>query len=413
MGDLALRVAGLGKRYVIGAGPRHELLRDRLAAFLRPRRRSSEPPPTIWALRDVSFEVAAGEVVGIIGGNGAGKSTLLKVLSRITEPTEGEAEVTGRVGSLLEVGTGFHPELTGRDNVFLNGAILGLSRAETASRFDEIVAFAEVERFIDTPVKHYSSGMYVRLAFAVAAQMQPEILVVDEVLAVGDARFQKKCLGKMDDVARSGRTVLFVSHNMAAIQRLCTRTLLLESGRLVDAGDTREVVGRYLSGDARPRYAAAIRPGWTQIVSVELQTPGGAPVARALTHEPITVAIDYTLGPRTADVHVGIGVLTVDGVPIFTSESRDCGLVAPAGEGRYLARVTIPGDTFLAGDVHVAVCLWDPGGTLDLQEPALTFSIDAGPSLVYRESGTRKGVVQVPCPWTIAAAGPPAPEGQP
>ncbi len=403
MGNLALRVTGLGKRYVIGAQPRHDQLRDRLASLLRPQRRPNSVPPTIWALRDLSFEVPAGEVVGIIGGNGAGKSTLLKILSRITEPTEGEAEITGRVGSLLEVGTGFHPELTGRENVFLNGAILGMSRVEVDRSFDEIVAFAEVDRFIDTPVKHYSSGMYVRLAFAVAAQMQPEILVVDEVLAVGDARFQKKCLGKMDDVARSGRTVLFVSHNMAAIQRLCTRALLLEAGRLVDAGDTRRVVGRYLAGDARPRYSAAVCPGRTHVVWVELQTPEGAPVARALTDEPITVAIEYKLAPGTADVHVGIGLLTVDGVPIFTSESRDAGIVVPTREGRYRALVTIPGDTFLAGEFHLAVCLWDPGELLELLEPALTFAVEPGPSAVYRESAERKGVVQVACPWTVSA----------
>jgi len=224
MNDVAIRVENLGKLYHLGKRERYRTLRDTLVASIAaPFRRlrsgpsSSGGPETIWALKDVSFEVKHGEVIGIIGRNGAGKSTLLKILSRITEPTEGQATISGRVGSLLEVGTGFHPELTGRDNIFLNGAILGMKKAEIERKFDEIVAFAEVERFIDTPVKHYSSGMYVRLAFAVAAHLEPEILIVDEVLAVGDVAFQKKCLGKMGEASRSGRTVLFVSHNMAAV----------------------------------------------------------------------------------------------------------------------------------------------------------------------------------------------------
>src|SRR5205814_7206311 len=210
--------------------------------------RAESPDPTeLWALDDVSFEMRQGEVVGLIGGNGAGKSTLLKILARITAPTRGRARIVGRVASLLEVGTGFHPELTGRENILLNGAILGMARREIVEKFDAIVAFAEVERFIDTAVKYYSSGMYVRLAFAVAAHLEPEILIVDEVLSVGDARFQQKCLGKMDDVAKGGRTVLFVSHNMAAVQRLATSALLLERGRLKAAGNVRAMVAKYLS----------------------------------------------------------------------------------------------------------------------------------------------------------------------
>jgi lipopolysaccharide transport system ATP-binding protein len=236
MSDVAIRVEGLGKQYRLG-GPRerYDTLRDQirkwssLRGLLRRATRAEHRPP-FWALKDVSFEVEPGEVVGIIGRNGAGKSTLLKILSRITEPTEGAADIHGRVGSLLEVGTGFHPELTGRENVYLNGAILGMRRAEIGRKFDEIVAFAEVEKFIDTPVKHYSSGMYMRLAFAVAAHLEPEILIVDEVLAVGDAEFQKKCLGKMGDVAKSGRTVLFVSHNMQTIANLCQLCICLKDG---------------------------------------------------------------------------------------------------------------------------------------------------------------------------------------
>ena len=256
MGDVVIRVEGLGKQYRLG-GPRerYSTLRDQLRALLRRATRAEHRPP-FWALKDVSFEVVAGEAVGVIGRNGAGKSTLLKILSRITEPTEGGADIHGRVGSLLEVGTGFHPELTGRENVFLNGAILGMRRAEIARKFDDIVGFAEVETFVDTPVKHYSSGMYTRLAFAVAAHLEPEILIVDEVLAVGDAAFQKKCLGKMGDVARGGRTVLFVSHDTGAVQSLCTRAIRLHGGRLVEVGPVAEVVAGYLrDAEARPAQA--------------------------------------------------------------------------------------------------------------------------------------------------------------
>ncbi len=256
MSDLAIRVENLGKQYRIG-GPqaRYKTLRESLseaaAAPLRRLRsigrgRSSKSHDIFWALRDVSFEVRPGEAVGIIGRNGAGKSTLLKILSRITEPTEGYAELRGRVGTLLEVGTGFHPELTGRENIYLNGAILGMKRGEIDRKFDEIVAFAEVERFIDTAVKHYSSGMYLRLAFAVAAHLDPEILIVDEVLAVGDVAFQKKCLGKMGEVANEGRTVLFVSHDIQAITKLTNRCLLFANGVCALNGPTSEVVGAYL-----------------------------------------------------------------------------------------------------------------------------------------------------------------------
>ena len=262
MSELSIRVEGLGKRYRIGGKQEpYSSLRDTITdAVTAPFRRAgrllrgdahgaADLSQELWAVRGVSFEVPQGDVVGVIGRNGAGKSTLLKLLSRITEPTEGYAEIHGRVGSLLEVGTGFHPELTGRDNIYLNGAILGMRREEINRKFDEIVDFAEVERFIDTPVKHYSSGMYLRLAFAVAAHLEPEILLVDEVLAVGDASFQKKCLGKMGDVAKQGRTVLFVSHSMAAVQNLCTTGLVLSAGGVVFNGPIDEAIRTYLTGD--------------------------------------------------------------------------------------------------------------------------------------------------------------------
>ena len=275
MSDVVVRVDNLGKRYRIGRRQRYRTLRDSIAEaataplrWLRRRKPADgEGADHLWALRDVSFEVRRGEVVGVIGRNGAGKSTLLKVLSQITEPTAGEVEIRGRVGSLLEVGAGFHPELTGRENVFLNGAVLGMKRAEIVRKFDEIVAFAEIERFIDTPVKRFSSGMYMRLAFAVAAHLEPDLLIVDEVLAVGDAAFQKKCLGKMGEVAKGDRTVLFVSHNMQTVASLCNRSVCLQDGRVDFVGGAHEGIARYyqlLEGRGQEESASR-RPGTGQV----------------------------------------------------------------------------------------------------------------------------------------------------
>jgi lipopolysaccharide transport system ATP-binding protein len=254
LSGIAIRSEGLGKRYTLGGGAPYKTLRESLtgiargaASKVRSLATGKSEDNSFWALRDISFELKHGEVLGVIGRNGAGKSTLLKIFSRITWPTEGRVTIYGRVGSLLEVGTGFHPELTGRENIFLNGAIMGMRRAEIATKFDEIVAFAEVEKFIDTPVKHYSSGMYVRLAFAIAAHLEPEILIVDEVLAVGDLAFQQKCLGKMSEVSNSGRTILFVSHNMAIIERLCQRAMVLHAGRLEFFGETEDAIKHYMS----------------------------------------------------------------------------------------------------------------------------------------------------------------------
>jgi len=258
MGDLAIRVENIGKRYFLRQGARAGYKTFREAIEWRFRKlahlfagrgqalRKYTHGDEFWALRDISFDVAPGEVLGVIGRNGSGKSTLLKILSRITEPTTGQAEIYGRVGSLLEVGTGFHHELTGRENIYMNGAIIGMHKAEIDRKFDEIVAFSEIEQFLDTPVKRYSSGMYMRLAFSVAAHLEPDILIIDEVLAVGDATFQKKCLGKMEEVSKDGRTILFVSHNMGAIRSLCSRTLLLAHGQLVQMGPTDEVVSHYI-----------------------------------------------------------------------------------------------------------------------------------------------------------------------
>lgn len=288
--ETAIRFRDVGKCYRVGAAQgggrfQYKSLGERLGHFARHPLRSiggggAVNDDEFWALRDISFDVPRGEVVGVIGRNGAGKSTLLKILSQITKPTEGEIEVHGRVGSLLEVGTGFHPELTGRENVFLNGAILGMTRREVKSKFDEIVAFSEVERFLDTPVKQYSSGMYTRLAFAVAAHLDPEILVVDEVLAVGDAEFQKKCLGKMQDVSRGGRTVLFVSHNMGAIQNLCTRGVVLSGGRCLEVTDARTAVNSYLREmqqaptDLEDEAVLRLGSGEARLTAVEVYSDG-------------------------------------------------------------------------------------------------------------------------------------------
>jgi lipopolysaccharide transport system ATP-binding protein len=307
MTDFAIRVEGLRKRYRIGERERYVALRDVLtnamkAPFRALRRRGAQSgngqPNHIWALDGVSLEIKHGEAVGLIGRNGAGKTTLLKILSRITKPTEGRAEIHGRVGSLLEVGTGFHQELTGRENIYLNGAILGMKKAEIERKFDEIVAFAEVETFLDTPVKHYSSGMYVRLAFAVAAHLEPEILLVDEVLAVGDAAFQKKCLGKMSEVTRAGRTVVFVSHNMSAIENLCAEAYQIGGGRIVRSGDARTVVSGYLAEQHRPTanpFTECQRTGngKLRVTSFRLETPEGRPLDVARSGEPVVFAFGF------------------------------------------------------------------------------------------------------------------------
>jgi lipopolysaccharide transport system ATP-binding protein len=333
----AIRVAALGKRYRLGE--------ERPLASLLRLLRGSPAPEELWALRDVSFEVAPGEAIGIVGRNGAGKSTLLKILARITEPSTGSAELSGRVGSLLEVGTGFHPELTGRENVFLNGALLGLRKREIAARFDEIVDFSGVERFLDTPVKRYSSGMRVRLAFAVAAHLEPEILIVDEVLAVGDAEFQSRCLGKMSDVAGHGRTVLFVSHDLAALRALCTRALWLEDGRIAAEGEVAPVVDAYLAashrladtpvGERRDRGGS----GALRITRVELRS-GDPPSAggRPTTGTPLAIALGYAAASGAPLKNVRIAVLVLDtlGTRIFATDTRlvnaDFTELPPAGE---------------------------------------------------------------------------------
>jgi lipopolysaccharide transport system ATP-binding protein len=342
MSDIAIRVEKLSKKYRIGAKQEgYRTLRDTLTGalvspFHRARRLlggqpygASELDETIWALKDISFEIKRGEVVGIIGRNGAGKTTLLKVLSRITEPTEGQAEIYGRVGSLLEVGTGFHPELTGRENIYLNGAILGMKKAEIARKFDEIVAFAEIEKFIDTPVKHYSSGMYVRLAFAVAAHLEPEILLVDEVLAVGDAAFQRKCLGKMGDVAKEGRTVLFVSHNMTAVRTLCTRALWLSDGCLEDNGQSNEVVSTYLKTLSntvlkRKWENAKIAPGNDQVrlLQIGVSAAEGHFSDEITVDVPINIEVEFYNSTQDCCLNFSLVIYTIEDICVLNSVSK-------------------------------------------------------------------------------------------
>ena len=335
MSSPIITVENLSKRYVIGHkvastdGLRHVLdgaIRNPVRWLTDKRRRAKEAREEFWALKDVSFEIEQGEVVGIIGRNGAGKSTLLKVLSRITEPTSGRIRGKGRIASLLEVGTGFHQELTGRENIFLNGAILGMTRAEIKSKFDEIVAFSEIERFIDTPVKRYSSGMYVRLAFAVAAHLEPEILVIDEVLAVGDAAFQRKCMGRMEEVARHGRTVLFVSHNMAAIGRLCSKGLVLQQGRLSHFGSTTSAIASYHStlqhngnrlGEDAGHVLYSCEPSSVEsqfaITRIELLDGQKRPAGAFHTMDPATFRIHYTAPRPVSRAAVSFSLSSVDG----------------------------------------------------------------------------------------------------
>ena len=341
MSDVAIRVDGLSKQYRIG-GPqaRYKTIREslteaaqapfrRLASVIRGQS-SVVSNETIWALKDVSFVVQRGEVVGIIGRNGTGKTTLLKVLSRITEPTEGYAEMHGRVGSLLEVGTGFHPELTGRENIYLNGAILGMERKAIERRFDQIVDFSGVSEFLDTPVKHYSSGMYVRLAFSVAAHMDTEILFVDEVLAVGDVAFQQQCLGKMQNVAQSGRTVLFVSHNMAAIAALCTRTILMDQGSIVSSGTPQEVIGSYLE---RARTCTGIPlsqrqdrrgDGRLRFTDVTTQNSKGETIEYVASGQDIRIALRYVVldSKPLKNVVTQLAFTGLFGQPLFVCFSR-------------------------------------------------------------------------------------------
>jgi len=383
MSSVVILGEGLGKSYQRGARQESWLLRDHLSRVLKSplsmfRRGKND---TFWALKDVSLDVRQGEVLGLIGRNGAGKSTLLKILSRITKPTTGRAEIYGRVGSLLEVGTGFHPELTGRENAYLSGAILGMSKSEITRKFDEIVAFAELDAFIDTPVKHYSSGMYVRLAFAVAAHLEPEILFVDEVLAVGDAAFQKKCLGRMGTVAKQGRTIIFVSHNTAALQKLCTRIAWLNGGHLIETGEPRKIIDRYLQTNA----VANLTSEWDdnreapgnecvrlRSVRVLPQTKPGEPLT---VHTGVQIEFVYRNYVPGMVLNVSMILNNIEEICIFASYSD----FAPRPAGLMHHTVTIPGDLLNAGYYYVnMIIVKDASAGILFQSNVVGFEVVEG-----------------------------------
>jgi lipopolysaccharide transport system ATP-binding protein len=416
MSDIAIRAENLGKRYRIGSRPeKYRTLRDTLAVAPARLVRSlfggsgirREGPEEFWALKNVSFEVRRGEVVGVIGRNGAGKSTLLKILSRITEPTEGYAEIHGRVGSLLEVGTGFHPELTGRENIFLNGAILGMRRSEIENKFDEIVDFAEVEKFIDTPIKHYSSGMYLRLAFAVAAHLEPEILLVDEVLAVGDAQFQKKCLGKMQDVAHEGRTVLFVSHNMAAISQLCQDAIWFEHGTVMTHGPSGEVVTRYLSEGSESRAERCWKypgnaPGDDRIRLLAVRAVQSGRISDVLDiNEPWDVELEFAALREVKNLVIGISFFTEEGICLFNSCDWRPNRFGP---GVYIKKACLFAPLFAEGRLRVLVQLvfYDPNiRSVVVPDALILLAVDSNHPRSVRGhyKGRWPGVVRISLPW--------------
>ncbi len=419
MSEYALVVEGLGKQYHLGGKvERYRTLRDTItSAFNWPVRmlkgelhRDSE---TIWALRDVSFKLAQGQVLGVIGRNGAGKSTLLKILSRVTEPTTGYAEIRGRVGSLLEVGTGFHPELTGRENIYLNGAVLGMKRREIAAKFDEIVEFSGVSKFIDTAVKHYSSGMYLRLAFSVAAHLEPEILIVDEVLAVGDAEFQRKCLGKMSDVAEAGRTVLFVSHNMSAILRLTEESIVLEKGEMVYRAPTRQAVDFYMASGLSqtgeriwqagevPADASPFRP-----VALRVRDTQGRVIDTVQSRQPLEIEIEYELEKPIQGLRVGVYLQTMRGETVLTSfdtdEPRQYEKFATRPAGRYVSRAKFPANMLNEGQYVLGLNASSFQVRRYFQEErALAFSVDAmgAPGMQWPEP--RQGFIRPQLDWRI------------
>ena len=412
----AIAVANLTKEYVLGGAAtlsrEYMTLRDALSGWVTTAFTKRSKPRRFLALDDVSFTVPQGATVGIIGRNGAGKSTLLKTLSRITEPTSGSITIHGRVSSLLEVGTGFHPELTGRENIYLNGSLLGMRRAEIVQRFDEIVAFSEVEQFLDTPVKRYSSGMYVRLAFAVAAHLEPEILIVDEVLAVGDVAFQKKCLGKMEDIGHSGRTVLFVSHNMAAITRLCPRVVLLRQGKVVGDGAALAVVKQYLSegtsglGLVTELFDEARRSDQygqvARLASLELQPSSSAPEFRF--GEDFRLRIRFRSIAPVLHAAVGIGIEDMYGTRLMTFNSDESGVtVSTERGGDYTIDLCVPHPCLNPGRYSLSCAVLSGGQVLDFVANATAFDVlpldDASGAHIEPTEGA--GPIRLPCSWTV------------
>jgi len=404
-----IKVENLSKLYFLG-GAKHNSLRDAIMSFVKNPRRDKKNE--LWALRDVSFEVKDGETLGIIGRNGAGKSTLLKILSRITKPTSGTAEIRGRVGSLLEVGTGFHQELSGRENIFLNGAILGMKRTEIESKFDEIVAFSEIEKFIDTPVKHYSSGMYMRLAFSVAAHLEPEILIVDEVLAVGDVSFQKKCLNKMREVGQTGRTVLFVSHDMQSIARLCSRAIWMKDGGVAKDGAATDVISDYLHEQsqkgAEKVWETTERSPGNEIVRlrrVRVCDQAGETVSSIDIRRPVAVEMTYDVLRAGKVLIPNIHFYNEQGVCIFVSHDWNSRFrTEPRKVGTYVSKIRVPGNFLAEGTIFVtaAISTYLPFEVHLQERDTIAFSvIDSldGDSMRGDYAGLLPGVVRPNLDW--------------
>jgi ABC-type polysaccharide/polyol phosphate transport system ATPase subunit len=408
MSDIVIRAENLGKRYRIGEQERYVALRDVLtravsapARLFRPRKPSSPngDPTHIWALKDVSFEVRQGEMLGIIGRNGAGKTTLLKILARVTRPTIGHAWLKGRVGSLLEVGTGFHPELTGRENVYLSGAILGMGKKEIDRKFDEIVAFSEVEKFIDTPLKHYSTGMQMRLAFAVAAHLEPEILLVDEVLSVGDIQFQKKCLGKMGDVAKAGRTVLFVSHQMNQVRRLCERAMWVEAGRVQQDGSVPTVLAKYevtMTSGSRTQEARSEQEERARFRCWEIVEPSSSSPHLLDTLGPVCIRFVVELSQAVVRGHHGIGLFTSDRHLVWGWAAD--GLKLPPGLQEF--KYTFPMLPLKPGPYYWFVSLWD--------DQVRLVDWDCEPEMIVATNVQQhphdgwNGVLNIPCAFAVS-----------
>jgi len=401
MRDTAITIRNLSKQYRIGKQERYKTLRESIVNAFSMANQRTPADATIWALKDVSLEIKRGDVVGIIGANGAGKSTLLKILARITEPTKGTVELCGRVGSLLEVGTGFHLELTGRENIYLNGAVLGMKRTEIDSKFDEIVEFSGIGKFLDTPVKHYSSGMYMRLAFSVAAHLDPEILLVDEVLAVGDIEFQKKCLGKMGDIARGGRTVLFVSHNLAAVARLCSKALLLHSGQLAlfDRVDT--VIDRYLTNMSQKSHRYIARKEHlkeTYIKALETIDNRNKITTSFSFFSKIGLRIQIETNNVQSNLLLGVAVLDKWGKKVFTT-------TYPLKEilrNEFTAVMTIPAKLLLSGTYSYDVALFIPNVEIfDYVSNQCHFNVIDTGSIFATFGDADIGTVNVDCQWSV------------
>jgi lipopolysaccharide transport system ATP-binding protein len=417
----AIRAEGLGKRYMIRGGkssPRYRALRDEIMSWVREFPRRREPMKEFWALDNIGFEVQQGDKLGIIGKNGAGKSTLLKLLSRVTEPTTGEVRLRGRVSSLLEVGTGFHPELSGRENIFLNGVILGMTREEVRRKFDEIVEFAGVAEFLDTQVKHYSSGMYMRLAFSVAAHLDPEILIIDEVLAVGDAEFQKKCLGKMQDISQGGRTVIFVSHSMQTVTSLCNRCILLEKGRIKRQGSPSDVIVEYLGGDqggtGRVEFGGLGKRVGDEYVELrygEVIDSAGRAAIEIDIRRPLSIRMGFRVVKQSPVRYIpNFHFVVPGGIYAFVS-SPELNQELPPGD--YEATCELPGDFLNEGTyfVGLAISSYEPGLTIHYFEPsALTFNVrDSMDGSVGRQGGyanVMPGIVRPRLPWSVQEINP-------